>query len=198
MRMLHIRNMHQLASAAISPLHEDSPARPRLVGSRKPGADHLVARLPPVFCPTCTTPTTCHYHQLPSGTHLSLALRSACQLDRGSVPTDVTAKPAYFVPTFQNTKRPLVRRLVKAFSPSCTSLSPLLRNRSAASAVEMDPSKIHPIGENFPLRRSADYIRRPLRLDFPRASSDLLQYVHRPHSPPTLALMRAQPLHRLM
>jgi hypothetical protein len=40
MRMLHIRNMHQLASAAISPLHEDSPARPRLVGSRKPDADH--------------------------------------------------------------------------------------------------------------------------------------------------------------
>jgi hypothetical protein len=56
------------------------------------------------------------------------------------------------LPTFQNTKRPSVRRLVKAFSPCCRCSSLLARNRSAASAVEIDPSKIHPIadlGENF-------------------------------------------------
>jgi hypothetical protein len=68
MRMLHIRNMHQMASAAISPLHEDCPARPRL---RKPGADPrlvyhpflaLLALLP-------LLPTTCNFHSYPSYSH---------------------------------------------------------------------------------------------------------------------------------
>jgi hypothetical protein len=194
MRMLHIRNMHQLASAAISPLHEDSPARrprPRLVGSRKPGADHRLSsttRFLPYLhyfhyfpLPATSTPA----HPLVIGPPPGLPARPGKRPERRDSHASLLCTN---FPEHETAVSAPSSESVFSVLDSCSSSSPLSRNRSAASAVEIDPSKIHPIGENSPLRRSANYICRPFRHDFPR-SSDLLPYVHLPYSPLTPALM---------
>ena len=84
MRMLHIRNAPD-ASAAISPLHEDSPGA-AASGRQRKQAGSLAPIPVSLFCPTRTTFTTSHYLQLPLPQKLpSLALHPAYQLDRGSV-----------------------------------------------------------------------------------------------------------------
>lgn len=99
------------------------------------------------------------------------------------------------LPTFQNTKRPSVRRLVKAFFSVVQVLEPPLAEplrckRCRDRSFEDPPDRR--FRREFPkschLRRSADYICRPFLHAFPR-SSDLLPYVHQPYSPLTPPLM---------
>jgi hypothetical protein len=146
MRMLHIRNMHQMASAAISPLHEDCPARPRLPGNR------AWRRSPSVYHPFFL-PYSHYFHYFPL-----LATSTSTQATVIGPPLGMPARPGKRpTPAFQNAKRSSVRVRIlvyrKRFVRRPSARPTPSRNSSAASVVQIDPSKIHPIGENFPLRR---------------------------------------------
>lgn len=161
----------QAASAAISPLqqgHSRAAAPSNLAGSRQPGADHCLVYHPLFALPALTLhclplpPTTTNFHSYTRPCHWPS--RSACQLDRGSVPTS----------PFQNTKRSSMRLRISSASSS-ESVSPWHRCLSLVHAepcrckrVEIDPSKIHQIGENFPLRRRRLHSSTS-RHDFPRS-----------------------------
>jgi hypothetical protein len=164
MRMLHIRNMHQMHRRRSAHCMRTIPR------------GRALSRLPPGFCPTRTTPTTSHYLQLPlPHTLLSLALHPACQLDRGSVRHHQLSRT-------RNGRQCgcgscLVRAMPPARTCSSHALAESLRCKRSRDRSFEDP----PDRREFPLAAAPTTFAR---------SSDLSSYVHRPYPPLTPAQMR--------
>jgi hypothetical protein len=179
MRMLHIRNMHQMHRRRSAHCMRTVP-RGRVwweAGSLAPIPVSSTTRSLPYF-------TTSHYFPLLATSTTShavvIGLRPACQLDRGSVPT----------PTFQNTKRSSVHVRISSSESDFSVvqvLEPCLAEFLRCKRIR-DRSFEDPLDRReFPLAEaSTTFVDGHT---FPR-SSDLSSYVHRPYSPPTPAQMQ--------